>query len=121
MSGRSGRTDLWQFVRQADEEWERERLLLVMLDARRDVIGVAEVNPANLSAARLRPLLKNIPLTDATALIGLHNQPRLSPHPSLNDHATTKRLARVANELGVEFVDHLVFSKGRLFSVGNSK
>jgi len=106
-------------VREGDGAWQRERLLLVLLDAQRAVIGVAEVNPESLSATRLRPLLKNIPLAEAAALIGLHNRPSVSPRPSLNDHATTKRLARVAHELGVEFVDHLVFCKGHFHSLNH--
>lgn len=91
----------------------------MLLDTHRAVLGVAEVSPENLSAARLRPLLKNIPLAEAAALIGLHNRPTLSPRPTLNDHATTKRLARIADELGVEFVDHLVFCKGHFRSLNN--
>jgi len=48
----------------------------------------------------------------AVAFAVAHNHPSGSPKPSREDDNLTKRLASVAKELGVRFVDHIIVCEG---------
>ena len=113
MSGGRGRPDVWRFARERDAAWERERLLIVVLDAKQQIIGVADVPLESLTAAGVRKVFKDIPLAEAAALVGVHHQPSTHPRPSKADEALMRRLKRVADQLGVRLLGYAVFWRGR--------
>lgn len=90
---------------------DREEAVLLILDRRHRVLrealigvgGVAHtpMEPREVFAAALRE-------PGAAAVIVAHNHPSGETIPSADDLAITRRLARGADLLGLEFIDHLI-------------
>jgi DNA repair protein RadC len=90
---------------------DREESVVLVLDRRHRVVrevsvgvgGVAHspMEPREVFAAALRE-------PGAAAVIVAHNHPSGESTPSADDVAITRRLARGAELLGLEFVDHLI-------------
>ena len=52
----------------------------------------------------------------------LHNHPSCDTEPSEEDLAITKRLVEAGKILGIEVVDHIIFTAdGKFFSMKNEK
>jgi len=94
---------------------EHERSLVLLLDRRhrllREVIvgvgGIAHapMEPREIFAAALRE-------PGVAAVLVAHNHPSGDPTPSPEDRAVTRRLARAAETLGLELLDHIIVSAG---------
>lgn len=92
---------------------DHEESIVLVLDRRHRVLrevrigvgGVAHspMEPREVFSAALRE-------PGAAALIVAHNHPSGEPTPSPDDIAITRRLARGAELLGLEFIDHLVIA-----------
>ncbi|MBL7057797.1 hypothetical protein ISS03_00510 [Patescibacteria group bacterium] len=54
-------------------------------------------------------------LKRACAIIILHNHPSGDVSPSKNDIEVTDKLKKVCEMLGVEVLDHIIFSSGNKF------
>ncbi len=90
---------------------DREESIVLVLDRKHRVLrevsvgygGVAHspMEPREVFAAALRE-------PGAAAVMVAHNHPSGDPLPSADDVAITRRLARGAELLGLEFVDHLI-------------
>jgi DNA repair protein RadC len=113
-------TGIWWFVRQDDGGWKRERLLIVVLDHQQQILGAGEAPPGTVSAARLRRILKGIPLAQAAGLISIHNQPRRRLRPPRSDAAIVACLRQAAEEIGVPLLDHAIFRGGHFHSLANN-
>jgi DNA repair protein RadC len=113
-------TGIWWFVRQDAGGWKRERLLIVVLDQQRQILGAGEVPPGAVTAAHLRRILKGIPLAQAAGLITIHNQPGTRRRPSRGDAAIVACLRQAAEEIGVPLLDHAIFRGGRFHSLLNN-
>ena len=94
---------------------EHERSVVLLLDRRhrllREVIvgvgGIAHapMEPREIFAAALRE-------PGVAAVLVAHNHPSGDPTPSPEDRAVTQRLARAAETLGLELLDHIIVSAG---------
>jgi DNA repair protein RadC len=65
----------------------------------------------------LRVLFGGVLCAGTPAFALVHNHPSGDPTPSVDDLALTRRVARAAEMLGIEFVDHLVVTSRRFASV----
>jgi DNA repair protein RadC len=92
----------------------RERLAILYLNADRVVLGVSETRLGEKVSIELplRPIIADALRLNATGLIIAHNHPSGDPMPSAADQAATRKLIRVASELGIQVHDHLVFAGG---------
>jgi len=72
-----------------------EVFLVLLLDARNGVLGVAEAARGTLAAA----------------VVVAHNHPSGDPTPSAADRAVTERLVKAGEVLGVPVLDHLVWAE----------
>ena len=121
MPGRGPSPDIWRFVREPDAAWNRERLLIVVLNGKRRIGGVAEIPLTDLTAAYLRRALKNVRLVQARGLVALHHHPNASRRPVHSDAAIARRLEQIAAEIGVPLLDHLIFRRGRFRSMAERR
>lgn len=64
------------------------------------------------TVAEPRMIFNYVVSKQATAFAVAHNHPGGSPKPSEPDRQLTKRIAAVAKELGVNFIDHIVVCDG---------
>jgi DNA repair protein RadC len=95
-----------------------ELLIALYLDARRRLIDyeiVARGRPDSVDFDGRRILLQAMG-RGATGMIIAHNHPSGDPRPSRSDVEATRRLAHVADGLGVHLIDHLVVAGGEVRS-----
>lgn len=93
----------------------RERLAILYLDADRVVLGLSETLLGEEAAIDLplRPIIADALRLDAVGMILAHNHPSGNRMPSEADRAATRKLIRVAGELGIQVHDHLIFAGGQ--------
>jgi DNA repair protein RadC len=91
-----------------------EHFLLMVLDARRRVIGITEVSVGTLSASLVHPreVYRAAILLNAAAIIIGHNHPSGDPTPSAEDRDVTRRIQRSGEILGIPVADHVVLGEG---------
>lgn len=89
---------------------DRERCLLLSLDARHRLIAtdVVSVGTATHTFMSPREIYRDALLRGASAVFLAHNHPSGDPTPSDADRAITRRLHRAGATVGVELLDHLV-------------
>jgi len=92
----------------------KEHFIALYLNARNqckyaEVISIGSIN-ANLVHPRevFYPAIKKL----ITAIIVLHNHPSGGIEPSEADIEITKRLKHAGKILGIEVIDHIIFTKG---------
>ncbi len=97
---------------------EVENLLVMGLDARRNVLFVEKVAVGGLSSCAAAPcdVFRLAVRQAASAIIVSHNHPSGSDEPSPDDFLFTERLRRASLAVGIELLDHLVLGQGSHFS-----
>lgn len=94
---------------------EREESVVLVLDRRHRVLREASVGVGGVAHAPMEPrevLAVALREPGAAAVLVAHNHPSGEPAPSHADRSITRRLARAADLVGLEFVDHLVIAAG---------
>ncbi|MGZ4142282.1 MAG: RadC family protein [Actinomycetota bacterium] len=89
----------------------REESVVLLLDRRHRVLREASVGVGGVAHAPMEPrevFAAALREPGAAAVIVAHNHPSGEPTPSPDDVAITRRLARGADLLGLEFVDHII-------------
>lgn len=92
----------------------REEAYVVVLDGSHRLkrlvrIGVGSANECLLP---VREVLNAVLRNDGMAFAVAHNHPSRSPSPSRDDFGVTERLVSAAQQVGVDFVDHLIVGEG---------
>jgi len=100
------------------EGLDREQFAVCCLDAKHAIIGVNVVSTGSLTLSIVHPreVFKLAILTNAAALICVHNHPSGDPTPSAEDRALTKRLKEGADLLGIALLDHVILGEDRNYS-----
>jgi DNA repair protein RadC len=96
-----------------------ESLWAVMLDARHKVTAVHEVSRGSVTACPVvaADVFRAAVVTNAVALILVHNHPSGDPHPSADDIGFTAHLVSAGKLLGVNVLDHVIIGDGRHHSM----
>lgn len=89
---------------------DRERCLLVNLDAKHRLLAVATVSVGTAEHTFMGPreVFRDALLAGASAIVLAHNHPSGDPTPSADDRQVTRRLAQAGATLGIDVLDHLV-------------
>src|SRR5262245_31780188 len=97
---------------------DREKFLVVLLDAKHRAIGVNTVSIGSLTAAIVtgREVFKAVVAGNAAALLLAHNHPSGDPAPSAEDVDLTKRLRDAGELLGIRVLDHVILGCGTHYS-----
>ena len=105
--------DAFTFLKPRVQDWNREHFLAVLLDARNRIIGIETVSIGSLTASIVHPreVFRPALIASAASVVLGHNHPSGDPEPSPEDLAVTKRLADAGNLLGIEVLDHIVFTR----------
>lgn len=96
---------------------KQEHFLTITLDGSRRVINVHLTFIGTLNYAPLHPReVFAAACTDhAASIIVAHNHPSGNMTPSDEDKLVTKQLREAGFMMGIELLDHIIFSKGNLF------
>jgi len=103
------------------EEEPREVLISVYLDNKHRVLSIEEVSRGTLTQSPFEPraILQGALLTNAAALILVHNHPSGDPKPSTEDISVTKSLKQFTDLLPVRLLDHVIIGRKSYVSLGD--
>jgi DNA repair protein RadC len=94
---------------------EREESVVLLLDRRHRVIRESVVGIGGIAHAPMEPrevFAAALRVPGVAAILVAHNHPSGDAAPSPDDRAITSRLARGAQLLGIELVDHVIIAAG---------
>lgn len=94
---------------------EREESVVLLMDRRHRVLREVSVGVGGIAHSPMEPrevFAAALREPGVAAVLVAHNHPSGEPTPSPDDVAVTRRLARGAELLGLEFVDHLIVASG---------
>lgn len=116
----TGPQDVYDLLRREARHCDRERFWAISVDARNMVIGCELVSVGSMTASIVHPreVWKAALVVNAAGIVVAHCHPSGDPRPSPEDRATTQRLKRAGEILGVPLLDHLILANGtgRFFS-----
>jgi DNA repair protein RadC len=94
---------------------DRERFVVVLLDAKHRPIGVNTVSVGSLTASIVHPreVFKPAIAGNSAALLLAHNHPSGDPAPSSEDVELTKRLREAGELVGIRVLDHVILGDGK--------
>jgi DNA repair protein RadC len=108
-----GPDDVVAFVGLKLKKEQREHFLVLLLNARHEVMGRETVSIGSLNASIVHPreVFKPAITTSAASIILVHNHPSGDPEPSEEDLSITKRLVEAGELLGIGVLDHVIIAE----------
>lgn len=97
---------------------QQEKVIVLCLNSRLEVIKekTVFVGGNNISIISGRELFKEALICGSNRVMIIHNHPSGNPEPSLEDVQATEKLYKMANELDMEVVDHLIIGRKKFYS-----
>ncbi|MDR2053082.1 MAG: DNA repair protein RadC, partial [Treponema sp.] len=97
---------------------KQEYFICISLNGAHEVLAVRviTVGLVNRTIVHPREVFADALSDRACAIICAHNHPSGMTDPSREDDAVTESLKRAADVLGINFLDHLIFTDGAYFS-----
>ena len=97
----------------------QEQLRVLLLDTSNRVVGQRVIYQGNVNSSMIRPaeVLRPAVVDAVPNIIVCHNHPSADPTPSPEDAAITRDLAKAAQLLGVELLDHVVIGGEKYVSL----
>lgn len=110
---------IWEQVREYGLK-PQEHFLVALLDGAHQLIKVelVTIGLINRTLVHPREVLAPAIINRATAIILLHNHPSGSLEPSPDDLETTLRMKKACTLMGIDLLDHIIFSATDFFSMG---
>ena len=98
---------------------DQERLRVLLLNTRNQVLAVNEVYKGSVSTALVRTaeLFREAVRQNAPSIILVHNHPSGDPSPSPDDVVMTKQAIEAGTVLGIELLDHVIIGDRRYASL----
>jgi DNA repair protein RadC len=97
---------------------KRENFLVLLLNARHEVMCVETVSVGSLNASIVHPreVFRSAVIQSAASVVLVHNHPSGDPEPSEEDLTITKRLVEAGDLLGIGILDHVVVASRGIVS-----
>jgi DNA repair protein RadC len=97
----------------------REHFLVLLLNARHEVMGQETVSVGSLNASIVHPreVFRTAVLASAASIVLVHNHPSGDPEPSEEDLSITKRLVEAGELLGIGVLDHVIVASRGVVSL----
>jgi DNA repair protein RadC len=91
---------------------QREHFVVLLLNARHEVVGNETVSVGSLNASIVHPreVFKPAILASAASVVLVHNHPSGDPEPSEEDLSITKRLVEAGELMGISVLDHVILA-----------
>jgi DNA repair protein RadC len=109
--------DIFNLIRHHADR-RQERFLCLSLNGAHEVLAnrIVTIGLVNRTIIHPREVFADPILDRASAIAVAHNHPSGSLRPSEEDNEMTRRLKSAADILGINFLDHLIFSEKSYFS-----
>jgi len=109
--------DIYNIIRHHADR-RQERFLCLSLNGAHEVMAtrIVTIGLVNRTIIHPREVFADPILDRASAIIVAHNHPSGNLQPSEEDNEITRRLRAAADILGINFLDHLIFSETTFFS-----
>jgi DNA repair protein RadC len=97
----------------------REHFLVLLLNARHEVMGRETVSVGSLNASIVHPreVFRPAVVASAAATVLVHNHPSGDPEPSEEDLSISKRLVEAGELLGISVLDHVIVASRGVVSL----
>jgi len=94
----------------------KEMFITLHLDGKNRIIcmDLVSIGSLNQSIVHPREVFKTALLSNAAAVILIHQHPTGDPSPSSEDIAITRRLKEAGDLLGIKVLDHIIIGDGYL-------
>ena len=101
---------IWQYYKESMRHEERERVLLIMLDQKLQLIcdAVLSIGTIRESIVSPRELFLMALKEKAVQIILVHNHPSGDPTPSLADRVLTGNVRETGERMGIRLLDHVI-------------
>jgi len=102
---------------------KKEHFVTLYLDARDQLVYEETISIGTLNANLVHPREVFKPAIDnlAVSIIIAHNHPSGDPEPSQDDIDVTKRIVKAGEIMGIEVLDHVIITRGKIFSFKEKK
>ena len=99
-------------------EETKEVFLTLHLDGKNRIVccDLVSIGSLNQSIVHPREVFKTALLSNAAALILIHQHPTGDPTPSSEDIAITRRLSEAGGIMGIKVLDHCIIGNGEYLS-----
>lgn len=103
---------VWDFARKVVWDNSKEHFIALYLDGAHQVVSFSVVSIGTATSCLVHPreLYQQAILSGAVAVIVAHNHPSGNLSPSKEDHRITQQLARAGELIGIQLLDHVVFT-----------
>ena len=107
--------DIYEYFRPLMCDKDHEVFWVVLLNNRLQYIDDRCISQGDVKGTVVEPrmVFNYVVSRPAVAFAVAHNPPSGNPKPSRKDEELTKRIAAVAKELGVRFLDHVIICEGQ--------
>ncbi len=110
--------DVFEMVR--EDQGPQEKFLLIALDTKKRVLKkeILFIGTGDMALVACRDIFRSLLQTGATAFIVAHNHPSGDVEPSSHDRKLTEQIQKAAEIMGVQFLDHIIFTGQKYKSIG---
>ncbi|MBQ8659849.1 MAG: DNA repair protein RadC [Bacilli bacterium] len=111
-------SDVYELVKDEMEGQLQEKLLVIFLDNRKNVLlkKIIFVGTVNSSSVYPRDVFREAVKCNAVGLILVHNHPAGSINPSYQDVYLTNQFIKIGKLMEIEVVDHVIIGLGSYYS-----
>lgn len=105
--------ELYKILCSKINNFAKEHFYAISLDIRNNFIGIDEISVGTLTASLVHPreTFESAIKRHAASIIVAHNHPSCETDPSEDDLKITKRLVEAGKIMGIEVLDHIIFTK----------
>ncbi|MBS1551237.1 MAG: DNA repair protein RadC [Bacteroidetes bacterium] len=103
---------IYRIVSEKITNFSKEHFYVISLDIRNNFIGIDEISVGTLTASLVHPreTFESAIRRHAASIIIAHNHPSCETDPSEDDLKITKRLVEAGKIMGIEVLDHIIFT-----------
>ncbi|MHB1484800.1 MAG: RadC family protein [Saccharofermentanales bacterium] len=111
--------DIVKYIQEEMQLLTCEELRIALLDNKNALIKIIKSTCGSVKTTMFSPreIFKDAIKYNAASMILIHNHPSGNPHPSQSDLKTTIALSKIAKELDIPIIDHIIIGKNRYESI----
>lgn len=101
---------------------DREVFIVLSMNTKNEPTHIEKVSVGSLNASIIHPreVFKSAILSNAANIILGHNHPSGHPQPPYEDIEATKHLYEVGKLIGIDVLDHIIFTDDSFYSLKES-